>query len=165
MMFSGCKQAPPDTHDADVKAIQDVETQWNKEYAAKDADKLANHYAEDAVVMMGDSPALVGKRAVLDWMMNLLRDPAFKVSFHATKADVAKSGDLAYTQGSYTSTVSDPITKLPIDGRGSYLTVYRKQEDGTWEAVEDVISPDTPPGRVAAPPAPKGKPFHLKPFE
>lgn len=41
-------------------------------------------------------------------------------------AEVAKSGDLAHTQGSYTLTVTDPATKKPIHDKGSYVTVLQK---------------------------------------
>ena len=54
LAMTACNQAPPaapDTHDADVKAIQDVETQSLQSWAAKDADKAAMFYADDAVVI------------------------------------------------------------------------------------------------------------------
>ena len=65
--MAACKQAPPvapDTHDADVKAISDTEAQWNKDYAAKDADKIAAHYADDAVLMIPGMAAMNGKDAI-----------------------------------------------------------------------------------------------------
>src|ERR1700740_1598187 len=52
LLLLACNQAPtpaPDTHDADVKAISDLEAQWNKDYAAKDGDKVAGYYATDAI--------------------------------------------------------------------------------------------------------------------
>ena len=33
--LTGCNAAPPDTHDADVKAIKDNEVQWNADWADK----------------------------------------------------------------------------------------------------------------------------------
>jgi len=80
----------------------------------------------------------------------MLADPNFAVTFGATKVDVAKSGDLPYTQGPYSMTTSNPKTKAPVTQKGKYLTVYRKQADGTWKAVEDTFMADAPPPAAAA---------------
>ena len=34
--------------DADIKAVKDVEADWVKDIAAKDADKFASYYSDDA---------------------------------------------------------------------------------------------------------------------
>ena len=77
----------------------------------------------------------------------MLADPNFAVTFAATKVDAAGSGDLAYTQGTYSMTASDPKTKAPVTEKGKYLTVYRKQADGSWKAVEDTFMGDAPANR------------------
>jgi ketosteroid isomerase-like protein len=61
-----------------------------------------------------------------------------------TKVDVAKSGDLGYTQGPFFMTTSDPKTRAPVTEKGKYLTVFRKQADGAWGAVEDTFMSDAP---------------------
>ena len=53
-ILAGCTQAPPppapDTHDADVKAIRDLEAAWVQAFATKDADKIAAvAYADDGI--------------------------------------------------------------------------------------------------------------------
>lgn len=149
--MTACNQAPPapavvpDTRDADVKAIGDSETQWDQEYAAKDLDKVAAHYTDDAVLMTPFAEALNGKDAIRGALKEMISDPAFALTFKASKIDVAKSGDLAYTQGSYTLKVTDPATHKPITDHGSYVTTYRKQADGSWKAVTDIASTAVPP--------------------
>ena len=56
----------------------------------------------------------------------------------------ASSGDMAYTRGQYLMTMTDPATKQPDTSQGYYLTVWRKQDDGEWKAVEDFITPGPP---------------------
>ena len=52
VILAGCNQAPPppapDTHDADVKAIRDLETAMVQAFIAKDVDKVVAFYADDA---------------------------------------------------------------------------------------------------------------------
>ena len=132
-------------HEADVKAIQDSEAQWNQEYAAKDLEKIVAHYADDAILMVSGTPSTSGKEAIRAALKEMVADPALSLKFHATKVEVAKSGDVAYTQGAYTMTVTDPKTKQVINDHGSYVTTYRKQPDGTWKAVADIATSEVPP--------------------
>ena len=46
--------------------------------------------------------------------------------------------------------MTDPATKKPLESTGSYLTVWQKQADGSWKAVEDFITPGPAPAGAAA---------------
>jgi uncharacterized protein (TIGR02246 family) len=140
---------PPNTHDADVKAIQDNETQWNADWASKDAAKIAAHDADDAVLMVPGGPSTSGKDAIQKSLAGMVADPALSLKFQASKVDTATSGDLAYTQGTYTLTMTDPTTKKVVNDHGSYVTTYRKQADGSWKAVADIADSETPPAMPA----------------
>jgi uncharacterized protein (TIGR02246 family) len=136
--------APPDTHDADVQAIKDTEAAWSKASAAKDAEKFASYYTDDASLLPEDAPPVNGKDAIAKAVKQMMSDPNFALDFHGTRWDVAKSGDLAYAQGVYTMTMTNPKTKKADPDKGKYLTVFKKQTDGTWKAAEDMVSSDGP---------------------
>jgi ketosteroid isomerase-like protein len=65
------------------------------------------------------------------------------------------SGDLAYSRGHFTEKYTDPKTGKVMTDSGSYLTVYKKQEDGSWKAVEDFVVADPSSAKVVEP----GKPM------
>lgn len=153
MLATGCKPAA-NTHDADVQAIKGIETQWNQAYSDKDAEKLVGNYADDAVLMAPGGPAIVGKDAIRTALKQMVSDPAMTLKFEASKVDTSSSGDMGYTQGSYTLTLTDPVSKQLINDHGSYVTVYHKQADGTWKAISDIASSAVLP---PAPPAPTAK--------
>ncbi len=144
-LLTSCTKSTPDTHDADVSALKDTEAAWVKDAATKDVEKWVAHYTDDASLLVPYTPILTGKEAIGGGLKPMLGDPNFAVTFGATKVDVAKSGDLGYTQGTYSLTTSSPKTKAPVTEKGKYLTVYRKQADGTWKAVEDTFMADAPP--------------------
>jgi uncharacterized protein (TIGR02246 family) len=151
LAMTACNQPPPaapalpDTHDADVKAISDNETQWNSDWAAKDADKIASHYSDDAVLMAPGMDAMKGKDAIKGALGGMLADKAISLTFKASMVDVSKSGDLGYTQGDYQMTMTDPKTHKPATDHGTYVTTYRKQADGSWKAVADIATSGAPP--------------------
>ena len=132
----GCKGAAHDNA-ADVQALKDNETQWNADFASKDAAKITAHYADDATLLVSGEKPTVGKAAIAAAFTGMVSDPAFSLQIHTEKAVVAESGDVGFTQGSYTLTITNPVDKSVIHDFGAYLTGYRKASDGTWKAVSD----------------------------
>ena len=103
-----------------------------------------SYYADDASVLMPDAPVASGKDAIRAAIKPIFDDPNDAITFQGSRVEVAKSGDLAYTQGAYTATVTDPKWKKPVTDKGKYVTVYKKQADGAWKAVADIWNADTP---------------------
>ena len=135
--------AAPDTREADVRAVKDVEAAWAKDAATKDVERWVSYYSDDASVLFPNSPAMTGKDALRGAMKPMLADPNFALTFQSTRAEASKGGDLVYSVGTYTMTLSDKDNK-PITDKGKYLTVFKKQPDGSWKAVADMINTDLP---------------------
>jgi uncharacterized protein (TIGR02246 family) len=104
---------------------------------AKDPAKYNSYYAPDAVIATAGRPAAKDERAVSKAIRDDVLDPNFKLSLSNEKTEVAGSGDLAYRRGSFTVTFTNPQTKQAENAAGTYLTVFRKQADGSWKVVED----------------------------
>ena len=81
----------------------------------------------------------------------MVSDPTMMLNFKSDRTEVANSGELAFTQGTYNLTFTDPVSKQLIKDHGGYGICYRKQSDGSWKAVSDVVTSFTLPGA----PAPK----------
>ena len=142
---TACTQAPPpDTHAADVQALKDTEAASAKAVAAKDFEKSMSYYADDASVLVPTAPEINGKDAIRAAFKPLADDPNFAHACQASRVEVAKSGDLGYTQGTYTMTTTNRKTKKPVTDKGKYLIAYKKQADGTWKVVADMESSDIP---------------------
>jgi uncharacterized protein (TIGR02246 family) len=142
----GCQrvQSAADSHKADIKALRDVEIAEEQAWSSKDLDKAVSFYADDAIVMDPNMPAVIGKENIRAFIKRIFADTAFEVQYQINRVDVAKSGDLGYTQGTLTSTMTDPTTGKPMSDRGTWLTVRKKQADGSWKIVQDVSSSDLP---------------------
>jgi ketosteroid isomerase-like protein len=149
LMLAGCEKAnmagdKPATDTAAIeKALKADEAQWNADYKAKDLAKVSGHYAPDAALMEPETPIMSGP-AVTKGLGEFLKDPNLDIHFEADKVGVAQSGDLAYTRGHYHIVTTNPKTGKAQTEDGSYVTVYRKQADGSWKAVEDIASPGAP---------------------
>lgn len=126
---------------ADIAAIKAAiaadDKKWNEDFKARSLDGLVGHYASDAYFVISGMKASSGSADIRTAYEGALKDPNFAVSFSSDKVEVAKSGDLAYSRGHFTEKYTDPKTKQVVSDGGSYITVYKKQSDGSWKAVED----------------------------
>ncbi len=146
-LTAGCSKAPapaPDTRAADLQAVKDVETAWLKDASSKSGEKWASYFTEDGSGLYPGSGILNGKAAISAAMTPVLTDPNFSMDFHSTKARASKGGDMVYSQGVYTMTMTDPKTKKPMTDKGKFLTVFVKQPDGSWKAAADTYNTDLP---------------------
>lgn len=140
---------------ADTSAIADAikadEAKWSQEFAAKpkSLDALTAHYADDATFVAPGLKAMTGKADIRKAYEEALKDANFNVTFAADKVDVAASGDYAISQGRFTESYTDPATKQAKSDSGAFLTVYKKQDDGSWKAVQDWAVADPTPSAVA----------------
>jgi hypothetical protein len=70
---------------------------------------------------------LVGEAA-----RNFLQSP---LSWEPQAAEIARSGDLGYTYGLFTVTAKDTAIQ------GTYVSIWKKQKDGSWKFVLDTGNP------------------------
>ncbi len=90
-------------------------------------------YAADDAVICRDPEAYKGKNAIREYYSK--SDPADRLIWKPSFADVAKSCDLGYTWGEYD--FSGTRAGKTVTAHGIFHTVWRKQKDGKWKFVVD----------------------------
>ena len=145
----GCVKAShtlqPDPRANDEQTIRDSEITWARAYATKNVDRIVEQYAEDGSSIVPGFPMATGRKAIRAAVEEQLADPKFALSFQTARVEVSKSGDIAYSQGVFTFTGTDPKTKKTTISKGYYVEVYAKQADGSWKVVEDIATNQGPP--------------------
>lgn len=133
-----CTPAPKPIDAAkEEAAIRDLEASWSKQLGAKDLPGFVSHYTDDAILYSSGMPLERGTAQIKAGMQEAFKDPNFSLSFAPERVSVAKSGDLAYTTGAYSGSMSDPKTKAKVQMKGQYVTVYVRTNDGRWLAKAD----------------------------
>ena len=77
-------------------------------------------------------------------------DTTFRLTWQPTMAFASAAGDLGYTLGTWQSTHYNEAGKGQVT-TGKYVTIWRKQADGSWKVVFDGGNPDSSPQLTAAP--------------
>jgi ketosteroid isomerase-like protein len=80
---------------------------------------------------------VTGPAAIRELMHDLLTDSTRALRWVPDKAEVSADGTLGYTWGRWTMTVKDS-TGSHQASQGRYLTVWRKQRDGSWKVEADI---------------------------
>jgi uncharacterized protein (TIGR02246 family) len=146
LLTSSCaQQSPADTRAADESAVRDTDAQWSKTAMANDLDGTVSFYTDDASLLPPNAPLATGKQAIRAVWASML-SPDTTVSWQVSKADVARSGDLAYVMGTYQIAAKNPRGKSQED-HGKMVEVFKKQADGKWKTVADIFNSDVPAPR------------------
>jgi ketosteroid isomerase-like protein len=107
---------------------------------AGDVDGTVAYYTGDASVFPPNAPIACDKQSIR--AVRAALPASVGVSWQATRVEVARSGDLAYVQGTYQFTSKDPQAKLMDYGK--FLEVWKKQADGKWKTVADIFNSNLP---------------------
>ena len=126
-------------------------------FGREDLMSSSSRSTEMAQRRMPDAPVVTGAAAIAAAFKPFLADKNFSLTSASDTVDIAKSGDLGYSQGTYTMKSTDPKTKKVLTEHGKYVTVFQKQADGGWKAVADIFNEDAPPSPVKKHPSPARK--------
>jgi uncharacterized protein (TIGR02246 family) len=144
--MTGCSQSPAtDSREADARALREGEVAaFVKDWGGKDADRIAAHYTDDGSLMIPNSPVMTGKGAIGKGLKDALADPNWSLALQPVQVEVSKGGDLGYTRGTYVLIATDPASKKAVTEKGRFVTIFRKEADGAWKAVQDINNAEAP---------------------
>jgi ketosteroid isomerase-like protein len=98
-------------------------------------DGMKNAYLDyidsNGVLLRPNNFPIIGAEAI-DFII-AQNDADFKMSWKASDAIVAQSGELGYTYGEYKLHLTKPDTTFV----GTYVTIWKKQDDNRWKFVLD----------------------------
>jgi ketosteroid isomerase-like protein len=90
------------------------------------------YFADNGVMLRDNGYPIIGKDSLISLFSNK-RDTSFILSWKPVYEKIAESGEIGYTYGFYTRT----IKATAAVSRGTYVTIWEKQKDGTWKFVMD----------------------------
>ena len=111
-----------------------LEARFAKDVAEHGGAGFASWFADDGVALGNGVAPVVGKVAIVksaNW------SPAtYQLTWTPTDAMMGPSGDMGYTWGHFEGHSKD-ANGNPVTTSGRYITIWRKQADGTWKVMLD----------------------------
>ncbi len=138
-------QAPNPLTDATVKPgkmlLFDLEARFAKDVLARGGAGFASWFADDGVALGNGAAPLIGKIAISKSANWLPQD--YQLTWTPTDASMGPSGDMGYTWGHYEGRSKDANGNSVLTS-GRYITMWRKEADGTWKVVLDAGANEPP---------------------
>ena len=128
--------AAQDATDADVKAIEDIWQTYQTTRVAADAEAWLSLWDEAALKMSGGKPT----QTMDDMRAGAAKKfvPGALAAMEITANEVVVVGDWAFSSGDYT--VDPVVDGKPLHLEGKFLTVLKRQDDGSWKIFRDSAS-------------------------
>jgi len=126
-----------DQHAADKNALEAGAAAWMEAFSAKDIDAITAFYAEDAVLLPPNAPAIFGRDAVRATIQEMF---AAGLAIELEDLEIKVEGDLGYKAGRYRTRGEDGSL---ID-RGKFIEIWSKV-DGNWVLHRDIWNSSVQP--------------------
>ncbi len=145
LIFLACGPAPQETTTigADVDAVNALLEQAVKAFNAGDVDAFMDCFADDAVWMLPNQPAITGKEAARTWYQDVFERTAFDVTPYTD--DLMVAGEWAYARRTYKGEVVRRATGEHISRGSKRISILHRQTNGTWKIAHDIWNSDNPP--------------------
>jgi uncharacterized protein (TIGR02246 family) len=127
---------------ADSSEIMEADRAFARATAENGAEGWVSNFAVDGIMVSGQT-VVSGHDSIRALMTPLFADSTYSLEWEPRRAEVAISDDLGYTWGVYRRSRTDAGGDM-VTETGSYLSVWRRGEDGEWKVVLDIGSPDDP---------------------
>jgi uncharacterized protein (TIGR02246 family) len=145
IILFGCASDDGHQQGSPKTAIQQIWNDYSASLTAGDADRWLSLWDEGGVQLPPDAPPVEGKIAISSKIRGILDQFKFEMSVH--NLEVQPAGDWAFSRGAYQARLIPKKGGAPIQIDGKYLTVLRKQGDGSWKIYRDMFNSNLPPGK------------------
>ena len=112
----------------------DLEARFARDVAARGGAAFADWFAPDGVTLGNGAAPVVGKVAIAK--ATTWKPQQYQLTWTPTDAVMGPSGDMGYTWGHFEGHSKD-ANGNPVTTSGRYITIWRKQADGSWKVALD----------------------------
>lgn len=149
LLTVGACRPPADQSGSAAAAVRAADSAWAQAFARKDLAGYLAFVDSTASIQQPNGPTVTGTAAIRALIEGLYALPNLSGTWEPTRVDAARSGELAYSTGTYELSYNDPSGK-PVTERGKYVELWRRQADGTWKMVVESFNSDLPPPGAAS---------------
>lgn len=147
-VVAGCAPRPDDA--AVRAALMAADRAFAEATARTGAGGWTSYFAEGAH-QFHTRGVSIGTAEIRRTMERAFADTTRRLVWHPVSAVAAASGELGYTIGRWESRVLGADAKWTAAGAGNYVTIWRRQADGSWKVAVDIGNQDAAPPDAAAP--------------
>jgi ketosteroid isomerase-like protein len=130
--------------DSTLETLAKIREAWVQDLRTKQLEPILKFYASDAAFLLPNGDRITGSVALRTLFQNIMATFNSDLTLHSQTLDT--SGDLAYDSGDFDETLTNIATGAKIASKGSYIIIFKRQPDGSWQIVQHVWTGTPPPG-------------------
>ena len=139
IFVSGCaSMSKADTDEFEAQVLETWE-RYSSYMNAGNRDAWIELWDADGVQLPPGVPAFEGKQAILGSITAQLDATNFE-DFTITNREVEVSGNLGFARGNYSFKGTPKTGGETVQFQGKYLTIFKRQADGTWKIYRDCFN-------------------------
>ena len=126
----------------DRAALEFIAREYEAAFSAGDADALVALQTDDAIRMPPNAPPLMDKEAIRAAYQTTFEQFAAKITLSLEEVEFA--GDWAFVRGASAVTLTPKAGGEPLQDEGKYLSIRKKQPDGSWKIFRPIWNSNNP---------------------
>jgi uncharacterized protein (TIGR02246 family) len=134
-------EATPEIFAEAKRAIDKGNAKWIEAWEKGDPEMLAAIFADDGVMLSQGGKVFKGRQQILERQKVAMQSVTRPIKVSVVTVQVWVDGDVAYETGKYKYEYTEKDTPLKEEGR--YVTMWKRQNDGSWKLFMDMAVPET----------------------
>lgn len=140
--FSGAASGAP--RDATLATLLKLREEWVRDLHDKQLEPILKFYAPDAVFLQPTGERISGAVALRNLFQMIMSTFNSELVLHSLNLET--SGDLAYDSGEFEENLTNIASGAKIASKGSYVNIYKREANGSWQIVQHVWTGPPPAG-------------------
>jgi ketosteroid isomerase-like protein len=128
---------------ADIMTIRKIWDQYAYAVGTGDVDLWISLWDKNGVQMPPNQPALKGTDNIV--VRRRKGAEAFNAQMEIRSEEIVVEGDMAFSRGTYTATLTPKAGGKAVTVDGKFLTILMRQADGSWKIYRDCFNSNVPP--------------------
>ena len=139
-----CINASAAPNASTLGTLAKIRDAWIQDLRHKQLEPILKFYAPDAAFLQPTGERIAGSAALRNLFQTIMGTFDSDLTLHSQNLET--SGDLAYDSGDFEESLTVIATGAKISSKGSYIIIFKRQADGSWQIVQQVWTGMPPPG-------------------
>jgi ketosteroid isomerase-like protein len=127
-----------------IVTLAKIREAWAEDLRTKQLEPILKFYAPDAAFLQPTGERITGSAALRTLFQTIMA--TFNSDLTLQSQNLETSGDLAYDSGDFRESLTTIATGAKITSKGSYIIIFKRQPDRSWQIVQHVWTGTPPPG-------------------
>jgi uncharacterized protein (TIGR02246 family) len=122
------------------RAIDKGNAAWIEAWEKGNPEMLAAIFTDDGVMLSEGGKVFKGRQQILERQKEAMESVTRPIKVSVVTVKIWLDGDTAYETGKYKYEYADK--GKPITEAGRYVTMWKRQDDGSWKLSMDMAAPE-----------------------